>query len=280
MAIKAPRSFAFVPADDFGRIEVTHRKLIRSHCMREKNKKKGVRIVVPPSELGAGHVVPQATVQFPLLPLLDLVRSDAQVYGKQGPGGRDGPEVMQEEAKLPRPPPPDLSLVRFAGEVDYHSRELLFKCMFRSSTSFCEANSHSVFNMARNMAYPAGLCVDFDFNKITWFQWLTTDVAYLHSVLLGTSALNDFILQRTPTRTTYIHLKSTIAFLNKHLSDSVISLQDSTVAVVITLAMLADVLGDYSTVRTHMAGLQRMIRLRGGLQGFCNNSKLHIKICQ
>jgi hypothetical protein len=130
----------------------------------------------------------------------------------------------------------------------------------------------SVYNVARNITYPVDFCVNFDLSRTIWFQWLSHDVAYLHSVLLATSAMHDFIMQRPPAKTTYFHLRKTIAFLNERLSDSAVSLRDSTVAVVLTLVELAGVLGDYAAVRAHIAGLQQMVRLRGGL------AKLHIKI--
>jgi hypothetical protein len=136
----------------------------------------------------------------------------------------------------------------------------------------------SVYNVARNITYPVDFCVNFDLSRTIWFQWLSHNVAFLHSVLLATSAMHDFIMQRPPAKTTYFHLRKTIAFLNERLSDSAVSLRDSTVAVVLTLVELAGVLGDYAAVRAHIAGLQQMVRLRGGLEGFRDNTKLHIKI--
>ena len=41
-------------------------------------------------------------------------------------------EVAETESMLPPPPPVDLSLFKFAGEVDSHSQELLFKCASQS----------------------------------------------------------------------------------------------------------------------------------------------------
>ena len=115
-------------------------------------------------------------------------------------------------------------------------------------------------------------------SKTAWFHWLSLDVAYLQSILLSASAINDFIMQRPFAKTTYFHLKKTIAFLNKRLSDSAVSLQDSTVAVAITLAGSADISGDYAAARAHIEGLKQMVRLRGGLEGFRDDTKLRIKI--
>jgi hypothetical protein len=73
--------------------------------------------------------------------------------------------------------------------------------------------------------------------------------------------MHDFIMQRPLAKTTYFHLRKTIAFLSERLSDSAVSLRDSTVAVVVTLILLADIL---DAVKAHIAGLQQMVRLRGG----------------
>lgn len=139
-------------------------------------------------------------------------------------------------------------------------------------------NLYPVFNSVEEFAYPIESCVDFDVSRSIWSRWLEIDTAYLHSVLLGTSVINDFFMNRPPARATYFHLRKTIANLNEHLSDSAVYLWDSTVAVVVILAMLADVFGDYGAVRAHIAGLQQIIRLRGGLESFRENTKLHIKI--
>jgi hypothetical protein len=132
--------------------------------------------------------------------------------------------------------------------------------------------------MGKNSINPVEFCIDSDLSRISWFEWLISDVAYLHSVLLGTSTMNDFMLQRPPSKTTYFHRGKTIALLNEHLSDSAVSLSDSTFGTVINLTLLAELQGDDTAARTHMAGLRRMVRLRGGLEGFRDNVKLHIKI--
>jgi hypothetical protein len=139
MAVEAPRSFAFVPADGFGS-KATDRKLIRSHCMRGKNKKKGALVAACDPPL-ASYDMPQAT-QFPLLSLSgpvpskvrlsrDPLRCGAGKMGDKTGNARELREAVETESNLPPPPPADLSLVKFAGEADDHSRELLFKCLSR-----------------------------------------------------------------------------------------------------------------------------------------------------
>ena len=64
MAAKTSRSFAFVPADDFGMLKPTDRKLIRSQCMRGKNKKKGAHAGAVNSSLATYDML--RTKQYPL----------------------------------------------------------------------------------------------------------------------------------------------------------------------------------------------------------------------
>lgn len=135
-----------------------------------------------------------------------------------------------------------------------------------------------VFSVGRSFAYPVDFCVDFELNKTVWFEWLDHDLAYLHACLLGAAVLQDFIAASPPSKTMYRHLRSTISLLNKQLCSPDAPMRDSTVAVIVTLATLAAATGDYMAEKAHIAGLQQMVNLRGGLEGFTSNAKLHIKI--
>ena len=108
--------------------------------MRGKNKKKG-RYAAAFDPPPASYDMPQAT-QSPLLSLSgpapsksrrsrDSLRWDAGKVGDKAGNERELREAAEKESILPPPPPADLSLVKFAGEVDGHSQELLFKCPSR-----------------------------------------------------------------------------------------------------------------------------------------------------
>lgn len=90
--------------------------------------------------------------------------------------------------------------------------------------------------------------------------------------------MRDVALQRKPHKTTYTLLRRTIAELNSDLSDSTSQLQDSTVAVVLSLAMLTSAMGDVKAAEVHQRGLQRMVEIRGGVDGFRDNTRLHMKL--
>lgn len=127
--------------------------------------------------------------------------------------------------------------------------------------------------------YPNELRVDFDLTHSQWFHWLLENATYLQSALLHVWAVHDMALQRPFGRQTYHHLRKTIGLLNEHLSrGGAATVNDAIVAVVMTLTMVADMLGDQTAVRAHLDGLRRMVRLRGGLDDFRGNTKLHIKL--
>lgn len=134
------------------------------------------------------------------------------------------------------------------------------------------------FFVARQVFYPIQFCVYSDTSLGTWFDWLFHDTAYLESVLLGMSAMDDFFKRSPPSKLTYSHMKATITALNSRLSDSSLCLADSTIAVVMGLADLAGILSDETAAKAHVSGFQRMVRLRGGVGAFANNTKLQIKI--
>lgn len=134
------------------------------------------------------------------------------------------------------------------------------------------------FVTAREIFYPVGLCLKKDHSWNTWLRWLSEDPAYLHSVLMGTSALQDYMLRQSTSKTTYLHAEKTIALLNGHLSDRNFSLRDSTVAIVLGLALSAEVGRDISAAQAHAEGLRKIVWLRGGLDSFLQNAKLHYKL--
>lgn len=142
MATVAPRSFAFVSADDFGTLRANDRKLVRSHCMRGKNKKKSAHALASERPLGRHGFTPgRQPLSFSLpdpapsksfLPR-EALRWDAWMIGDKPGNARELREAARKEPIDPIPSPVDLSLVKFASEVDNYSLELLFKCLLEHS---------------------------------------------------------------------------------------------------------------------------------------------------
>jgi hypothetical protein len=72
--------------------------------------------------------------------------------------------------------------------------------------------------------------------------------------------------------------RKTLTLLNEQLSKPTNQLNDSTITVVVSLAVMSDAMGDFEALKAHIAGLRQMIRLRGGMNAFRNNAQLYIKI--
>jgi hypothetical protein len=284
MALTSSQGLAFVVATgDFGRPKPSDRKLIRSHCMRGKNKKTRL-LRVAGASTSLGHERPQyasplsTLASETLLDTLDHFDSWSDIELSVA----EVRNMTQLNLSIPPPPPPALSLIKLASTVDEHSKELLYKRMTLSEP-FPQREAESLmmyqdFTTARDIFYPFGLCLKHDPSWNTWLGWLSEDPAYLHSVLMGTSALQDYILRKPASKTTYFHARKTIALLNEHLSNSVFSLRDSTVAIILGLALSAEVEQDIAAAQAHAMGLRKIIRLRGGLDSFLQNAKLHVKL--
>jgi hypothetical protein len=119
MDSNASQSFAFILVGEHGEPSPTDRQLIRRHCMNGKNLRIGVKPVPHPlpweDERTDDQIVSASIAQ-------DATTEPSDTAGEAVEG--------LAEAKLPPPTPSDLSLFKFAGEVDSHSRMLIFNCTY------------------------------------------------------------------------------------------------------------------------------------------------------
>ncbi len=100
----APHPFAFVSVDNFGKVhQGADRRLIRSHCMIGKNKRR-----LDPKAKHSRHGSGRA--------------GQAECWENE--------KESQEPTPLQSPiaPPSDLLLVKFVKDIDLQSRKLLFEC--------------------------------------------------------------------------------------------------------------------------------------------------------
>ncbi|KAF2868652.1 hypothetical protein BDV95DRAFT_609565 [Massariosphaeria phaeospora] len=174
-------------------------------------------------------------------------------------------EAKRDAAKLPPAPPHDLALVPFAAEINGDSREMLFK--------------YYTLTTIRHSLSPLEVCVDFDTVERQSFDLLLKDSVFLETALLMSSLLDDFALVRaSPGSRTLHHLRKTLALLNTSLSEKDGHLKESTLYVVVTLTILSAVLGDWHAANAHITGLQRIVKLRGGIKFLQTRPKLHYKV--
>lgn len=142
--------------------------------------------------------------------------------------------------------------------------------------------------------YPIEWCFRPDVNANCWFQWLFQDMAYFSSVLFVASSFQDIytatqtsttmkpsadLSLRLSPRTTH-YLRRTIALLQERLQDPSLSVEDISIATVVSLALVADACGDADSARAHVNGLKQMVRMRGGVKGMMSNRHVLSKICR
>lgn len=108
-----------------------------------------------------------------------------------------------------------------------------------------------------------------------WLPALLVDVAALH---IAAFVVEEFIVrvlgQGEGESTAMMHFHLGIRLLRERLlgDDDAIMITDSTVGAVVKLIGAAAFNQDFATARDHMQGLGKMVKLRGGLEGFRDKS--------
>ncbi|KAI0124816.1 hypothetical protein BJ170DRAFT_477517 [Xylariales sp. AK1849] len=88
---------------------------------------------------------------------------------------------------------------------------------------------------------------------------------------------NSSIMQTSAAKSKLSYMNNTITSSNRNLADRALSLQDSTVCVVVTLVIMASVLCDNASAKAYLMLLQQIILLRGGLKGLLHDPVLHVE---
>lgn len=117
----------------------------------------------------------------------------------------------------------------------------------------------------------------------SWTTNLLADLLYLHCTLFSVEAFLDTSLGRATSSLTQFHLLKTLRLLQDRLDapHDPQSITDATIMVVSVLALTAELHGDMAAADVHMRGLERMIKLRGGLEMLrFDNSRLPAKVCR
>ncbi|KAL4924095.1 uncharacterized protein BDV17DRAFT_301291 [Aspergillus undulatus] len=258
--LEPPPGFVFVSVTGTGKPRSADSKVIRSHCMRGKNRRIGLprRLATPGRATAVHHGnKPQASSS-------SLHYTDKQIgYGNE--------EERKDQGRISKPTrlttlrrPSDLSALEFAFEMSNENKALIIDFL-------------QYFTSAM---YPIELFLDYDVTTCDWANWLFTDTVYLQCSLFMASTMHDLTLNKSISTKTYSNLRETIIALNKRLStsDQEVALSDSTLAVVITLTMFCCMISDHGGARAHAKGLKMMVKLRGGMQGVMRNRKLYLKL--
>ncbi|KXH45781.1 hypothetical protein CNYM01_05354 [Colletotrichum nymphaeae SA-01] len=276
-----PADFAFVTVSNSGRTQPTDRSVIRSRCMIGKNRQEGSR-----RSKQAARKVQRAAAQTasenaglqslhhsisPIKPWSCTAYNEKQ-QAEEDSQALNTEEIARDETSalmppVPHPPPSDMSLIRFAEELERPSQEILFRLVN--------------FNALKGTFYPIEHCVDLPRSansEALSFSWILQDKIFLHSALFYSSAVHEHVQRRQPGRMTQFHLRRTIKLLNEALSQPDSHRNEAIFHVILTLALMAGLWGDLSTTAVHMSGLRQIVRLRGGLRYLRSHPKLHFKL--
>jgi hypothetical protein len=162
----------------------------------------------------------------------------------------------------------DLALLHFTGAgIDVEATGILFKAF--------------AYNFANQALSPLDRCVDFDCLESASFEWAFKDTAFLHSVLCTSYAIDDFMSPQwdgNPGRKTLFHMRETLSLLQKKMNNENAHLDETVLLVVMNLAVLSAMYGDWRAAAQHYKGLHKIVQLRGDLDYLHERPKLHFKL--
>ncbi|KIW32235.1 uncharacterized protein PV07_03795 [Cladophialophora immunda] len=230
----------FIVATDVKKADAETQRLIRSQVMMGKNRGKSHRAKQQKSTSWAVAVDSKRGPPEPLDTFIDAYYS--AIPGRVGS---------------------DLSSIELAAEMD--------PAAFVDVVRF--------FDMAARALFPLVMVTGFSHRDMDWFDPLKFDAAYLHVTVFAAEVFMDRILGRqypTTNRDATVHFLKGIQILRNRLllEDESTKFSNSTIAVVLTLAVSAFFMGEDETFKHHMVGLRKMVDLRGGIAAFKGNKLL------
>ncbi|EXJ76665.1 uncharacterized protein A1O5_01173 [Cladophialophora psammophila CBS 110553] len=231
----------FIVTTDVKKADPETQRLIRSQVMRGKNRGKSHRAKQRGSTSWAVMVDAKRGPPVPLDTFIEAYYKYSTVPGRVGS---------------------DLSSFVFAAEMD--------SAAFGDVVRF--------FEMAARALFPLVMVTGFSHKDMAWFDPLKFDAAYLHVTVFAAEVFMDKLLGReypTTNQDATVHFLKGVQILRKRLllGDENTKPSDSTIAVVLTLAVSAFFMGEDGAFKHHMVGLRKMVNLRGGIAAF-RGSKL------
>ena len=133
------------------------------------------------------------------------------------------------------------------------------------------------------MLFPLESCLLFQGKAEQWLAPLAFDSAYLHAMIFFSQYFFDTI---RPQRCSLInertmpHFLRALRLLRERFADGddQARVSDTTAAAVMGLAGHALMTGNHKSAMQHLAGLRKIVSLRGGVTTFGDNPKLLVEI--
>ena len=138
----------------------------------------------------------------------------------------------------------------------------------------------AVFTIIKQSMYPVEVCVDFELAESQWLRYLALDRAYVYSCLFTSRGIYDYVRDAKFGPVALAYRDRSLQLLRLNLTKDKAAVTDSTLAVVMSLALFSEQRGDLEEAETHMQGLYRLVNLRGGIETLRENYQLQIKVCR
>ena len=139
-----------------------------------------------------------------------------------------------------------------------------------------EVNKHGL--------YPHEICLDVHVVELGWFPYMLSDICCLHSLMFSARAWVEGSCLDRLSREAYFHYAQTLQLLQARLYevgvDQTSATSDATIMVITTLAAAAELTEDFEALANHVRGLEKIVRLRGGLQALNTHNNLQVKVCR
>jgi len=120
-----------------------------------------------------------------------------------------------------------------------------------------------------------------DLRNTVWLEYMYIDAMYLQSTLWAAQSYFDWVARSGPSKQSMLHESKTLDLLQSRLAlKDRESISDSTIAVVLVHVLIPALIGDLKMAIAHMAGLARMVSMRGGLSALQDNMHLQGKVCR
>lgn len=155
-------------------------------------------------------------------------------------------------------------------------------CSARSGTCVeLFADTDLVANGSKADLFPLEPCISFSNHQQQWVAPVTYDALYLHATIFASQAALGFGSSQDANGSVVSrHFGRTVKLLRLRLEqgDPMKTTADTTLMVMIILAMAALLSGQEDMARSHLCGVKRVVDIRGGFASFANSVKLLIEV--
>ncbi|KAK6334274.1 hypothetical protein TWF730_003488 [Orbilia blumenaviensis] len=257
-----PVQVHFIVSTDTAKADADTRKFIRSHVMLGKNlgrprpdrrRKKAQQDPKQPSKDGsAPNLSTREEEELEEINSWIPLKGSIVAYRGQSLPPRIGGDFTTLEFAAPTTPAIICEIIKFAKS----SKQILF---------------------------PLEPVIEFNHKDRQWWDALTVDPAYLNTTAFMAYAYVDLMkgnryAPMIPQAA--FHFVQAVRMLRERLitADKGLLFSDSTIFLVLSLALYAHMTGDGPTARNHLVGLRKIVNMRGGIRSFRHNEKLLMEI--